>query len=236
MAFRDEYNDGPLEAEDGLLPTQVMDRFSEHFVHKKIGGAIKGIGKQIGKAVSLPVRGVGRIARGNFREGFGDLLGGAGRLALIGTGAGALGFGPGASLLGGLGRGALGAIKGVGGAIGSAGRAAGGGGGGGEGRGFGGFLKDNLPTILGGVGAFMNSRDATRRRGFEDEERDFARESMERRRQQEDKIFSQFGQPPQQFDFGSTFADPSNPFAQRAIQSGGGINMPANVLIPGVGG
>lgn len=34
------------------LPTQVMDRFSWHFVHKRVG-------KFIGETVSLPVRGIG---------------------------------------------------------------------------------------------------------------------------------------------------------------------------------
>lgn len=54
------------------------------------GGFLKGLGKGIAGAVSRPVRGLGRIARGKFREGFADIAHGAKRgaqaAALVGTG------------------------------------------------------------------------------------------------------------------------------------------------------
>ncbi len=51
-----------------------------------LGGLIRGVGN----AISRPVRGIGRIARGNFREGFGDIghgiKRGAQAAALVGSG------------------------------------------------------------------------------------------------------------------------------------------------------
>ena len=42
-----------------------------------LGGFFKGLGKGIANTVSRPVRGIGRVARGKFREGFGDIAFGA---------------------------------------------------------------------------------------------------------------------------------------------------------------
>ena len=188
----------------------------------KIKKGIKGIGKFARKAAPVVglLPGVGTLAAAGLGFG-GGLLGGEGfKGALKGAAAGALG-------------GLVGKIPGVGGFLGKAGGAfSGDGGGGGFGgflRGVGGFLKDNPSVVMGGISALGNARDATRTQGLENEQLDFARESMVRRRALEDQITSGFGQAPPSFDFGSTFADPSNPFAQ---QQGGDIVMPQNVSIP----
>ena len=55
-----------------------------------LGSFFKGIGRGIGRAVSRPVRGIGRMMRGKFREGLGDIGHGIKRgaqvAALLGTG------------------------------------------------------------------------------------------------------------------------------------------------------
>ncbi len=215
-----------------------------------IGRGVRGIGKIARKAAPFVglIPGVGTLAAAGLGAA-GGLLGGEGfRGALRGAAGGALGG------LAGRIPGVGNLISGAGSAIGGAfsgenplarfdrsGQGGGGGGGGDDGgggfggaiRGIGGFLGRNAPTILGGVSALSNARDDTRTRGFEDEQADFARQSMERRRAMEQQIMSGLGQAPPSFDFSSTFADPSNPFSQQqGVPGVGGITMPQNVPIP----
>ncbi len=55
-----------------------------------LGGFFKGLAKGVGSAVGRPLRGIGRVMRGNFREGFADIghgiKRGAQAAALLGSG------------------------------------------------------------------------------------------------------------------------------------------------------
>ena len=117
-----------------------------------LGGFLKKVGGFVGKAASLPVRGVGRIARGKFKEGLGDILGGAARTAAIAV--------PGLGVVApGVLAGALGSISGgVGYALGSIGGIKGAGGLSGALKGVGGFLKDNPDLALAGLGTLQGAQ------------------------------------------------------------------------------
>lgn len=132
---------------------------------------------------------------------------------------------PGGSLLGQIG----GGVRGVGGLL----------GGGGQG-GQGGI---NWPGMLmGGVDTFMNAKDATRNRGLEDEQINWARDSQARQRALEDQILGSLNKPLNVPDLNNVFADPSNPFynpmsapqapPQVATDMGGGGMVPSGPSFP----
>lgn len=181
-------------------------------------GSIKGIGKGVWNKVLDPllpdeyVGAVGSALGGNWggawdkaKTGFKDSL----RGAAVGLGgAGLMGAGPLAGALGGVGSAAGGAIKGVGSAALGAGKSLG---------------KQALGSKLGGaaglgglamggLNAFMNAKDATRYRGIEDEQIDYAKGQRTRQQEMEDKILGNINPALNVPDLGNIFEDTSNPF------------------------
>jgi hypothetical protein len=180
-----------------------------------VAGFLGKIGKFIGKAVANPIRGIGRIARGDFKAGLGDIAGGAARLgamALPVAGIAGLSI-PGIGALGG----GLGKIGKIGGAALN-------------------FLKDNPELALGGLGMYQ----ASKAQGQGDEYMQSAIDRMRARDEQtaplRDMVISGLQQgDPEREDLSSLFAGSQNPFSARggqvapAVPTGGGGRPPGGL-------
>lgn len=153
---------------------------------------------KLGGLITNPIRGVGRLVRGDIGGALGDILPTAG-LAL--GGAGLLGAGPLAGALGGGGGigGVLGKAGGLKGVLGQAG----------------GFLKDNPELIGAGLAAVQGARQQGK---VDDRVEQALRLALDRRAQEDaarQNVMGrlegiQFNRP----DLNDVFADPSNPFSR----------------------
>ncbi len=178
------------------------------------------------------VRGVGRIARGDFKRGLGDIGTGAldlGRGALVAGTAGAAVPGlaalPGVAQIASLGSKVpgLSKIASIGGSIGGAG-GAGSTLGQAPSQGFlgnlGNLIRNNPQTAIDVVSGIYGAADASRRRGFADRlgRQGLAREQArdaELAPLREMAIRGLTGPRPEQPDLSSIYADPGNPFSRR---------------------
>ena len=102
-----------------------------------------------------------------------------------------------------------------------------------------GAMPSWLSLMLGGTSAFMNAKDATRYRGIEDEQIDYAKAQQARQQAMQDKIMGNLNPALNVPNLGGLFEDTSNPFYKPSpaaqsptVPMGGGPGGG----IPGVGG
>ena len=215
-------------------------------------GGIKSIGKGAWKILDplTPdeyIGAAGSALHGDWGEAWDKTKTGlkdAVRGAAVGLGgAGLMGAGPLAGMLGGVGSGAAGAIKGVGSAALGGVKAVGGAltSPYGQMAMYGGGGPSLLGLGLGAVNAYSNAKDATRYRGIEDDQINYAKAQQARQQEIQDKILGNLNPKLNVPNLGGLFEDTSNPFYKPSpgaqtpsVPLGGGPGTGGG--IPGISG